>query len=133
MYRPIKSFLCLAVICICASGVFAQKAGEIARAKNYAAPAFQDSAELQAILSASIGEVLASTPGFKPDDLAATLIDLRDPAALKWANVSGEKQIYPASVVKMFYLAAIEQQLEDGKVTMTPELERGLHDMIVDS
>jgi beta-lactamase class A len=39
-------------------------------------------------------------------------------------------KIYPASVVKMFYLAAIHRQLEDGKINLTPELERGLKDMI---
>jgi hypothetical protein len=31
----------------------------------------------------------------------------------------------------MFYMNALERQLEDGKVTMTKELERGLKDMIV--
>jgi hypothetical protein len=33
----------------------------------------------------------------------------------------------------MFFMAALERQLEDKKVTMTAELERGLKDMIVDS
>jgi beta-lactamase class A len=52
---------------------------------------------------------------------------------LKMAEVRGDERIYPASVVKMFYMAALERQLEDGKVMMTKELERGLRDMIVDS
>src|SRR4029078_2637382 len=59
------------------------------------------------------------------------LIDLRDPAHLKWADVRGEQSIYPASVVKMFYLVALHQQLQDGKVKLTTELTRGLKDMIV--
>jgi hypothetical protein len=33
----------------------------------------------------------------------------------------------------MFYLAAISRQIDEGKVTVTPELARGLRDMIVDS
>jgi hypothetical protein len=33
----------------------------------------------------------------------------------------------------MFYMAALERQLEDGKIASTPELQRGLRDMIVDS
>jgi hypothetical protein len=33
----------------------------------------------------------------------------------------------------MFYMNALERWLEDGRVKMTPELERGLKDMIVDS
>jgi beta-lactamase class A len=79
--------------------------------------------------------VLRSYPdgGFKSEDIAATLIDLRDPKQLRWANVRGDESIYPASVVKMFYMAALEQQLQDGKVKSTPELMRGLKDMIVDS
>ena len=35
--------------------------------------------------------------------------------------------------MKLFYLAAIERQLEAGQVRDTPELERGIRDMIVDS
>jgi beta-lactamase class A len=74
-----------------------------------------------------------SKQGIKHEEIAATVIDLRDPAKMKWADYRGEEKIYPASVVKMFYMAALERQLEDKKVTMTPELERGLRDMIVDS
>jgi beta-lactamase class A len=72
-------------------------------------------------------------PAVKPEEMAATLIDLRDRDELKWADVAGERPIYPASVVKMFYMAALERQLEDGKIASTPELQRGLRDMIVDS
>ncbi len=70
---------------------------------------------------------------FKPEEIAATLIDVSDVNNLRWASINGEKPIYPASVVKMFYMAALERQLEDGKITLTPELSRGLKDMIVDS
>jgi hypothetical protein len=83
-------------------------------------------------LSQSVNEVVSSG-SFKPEELAATLIDLRDPANLKWTNINGDRKIYPASVVKMFYMTALERQLEDKKVTLTKELERGLRDMIVDS
>ena len=69
----------------------------------------------------------------KSSDVAATLIDLRHPNELQSASFRGGERIYPASVVKMFYMTALERQLEDGKLTMTPEMERGLHDMIVDS
>jgi hypothetical protein len=33
----------------------------------------------------------------------------------------------------MFYMVALHRWLEDGKIRLTPELERGLKDMIVDS
>lgn len=93
------------------------------------------SAELEDLLKSAVGAVTDPSNGknFKAEEIAATLIDVRDPSNLMWANVSGEKPIYPASVVKMFYMAALERQLEDRKVTLTPEMTRGLKDMIVDS
>jgi beta-lactamase class A len=59
------------------------------------------------------------------------LINVHDPKEFLTANYRGGERIYPASVVKMFYMNALERQLEDGKVTMTTELGRGLKDMIV--
>lgn len=108
---------------------------EIVTPKNYKPPVIVNSHQLQAILSSSITEVLDAFPGktFIPDQIAATLIDLRDPNSLQSANVRGNERIYPASVIKMFYMASLERQLEDRKVTITPEMTRGLHDMIVDS
>jgi beta-lactamase class A len=69
----------------------------------------------------------------KPNDPAVTLIDLRDPQHPATASYRGEEQIYPASVVKLFYLVAAQQQMEDGKLQDTAELRRAMHDMIVDS
>ena len=108
---------------------------EIVAPKGYQAPKLGSSTELDAVLKEAVDAVLDPATGknFKPEEIAATLIDLRDPQNLRWASVNGEKPIYPASVVKMFYMAALERQLEDGKVTLTPELSRGLKDMIVDS
>ncbi len=133
-----KALITLAALCLMMLQAHAQtvnKAIEITPSKTYAAVEFENSTDLQVILSASITEMMSSYPaqGFKADEISATLIDMRDPKALKWASVAGEKPIYPASVVKMFYMAALHQQLEVGKVTLTPELTRGLKDMIVDS
>jgi len=66
-------------------------------------------------------------------DLAITLIDMRDPARAVTASYRGNERIYPASVVKMFYLVAAHRWLEDKKIEDTPELRRALKDMIVDS
>jgi beta-lactamase class A len=115
-----------------------QKTGkdvEITAPAGYQAPKIENSADLQTILNGAVDEILKSNPSrpFKAEEIAATLIDLRDPGSLRMANYRGEAAIYPASVVKMFYMAALHQQLQDGKVTLTKELERGLKDMIVDS
>ncbi|MBE9202484.1 serine hydrolase [Synechocystis salina LEGE 06099] len=45
----------------------------------------------------------------------------------------GIERIYPASVVKLFYLVAMAEWLEGGMVKDSPELERAVRDMIVDS
>ncbi len=125
------------IFMLCAA-FFAQKAdrgGEVVVPKTYKPPVIEGSSKLQDILSKSVAEVVTSfsAKGFKPEEVAATLIDLRDSAKFQMAEVRGQARVYPASVVKMFYLAALERQLEDGKVTMTKELTRGVRDMIVDS
>ena len=141
-----KHIAIVSIVLVCASFtfVFSQKTArpvkspgsiEIIPTKGYSNPEIEDSPGLQTILNTAVGEVINAyrEKGFKMEDMAATLIDLRDPAKLKVANLSGDRRIYPASVVKMFYMVALHQQLQDGKIKLTPELERGLKDMIVDS
>jgi len=65
--------------------------------------------------------------------LSVTLIDLRDPQRLVTASFRGNERVYPASVVKLFYLVAAHRWLEDKKIEPTAELTRALRDMIVDS
>lgn len=106
--------------------------GEILRPKNYRPPELYRSEGLQTILDAAVRAMLARYDGkFRADEVAATVVDLRNPDRLQFASYRGDAAIYPASVVKMFYMAALEQQLEDGKILLTPELRRGLRDMIV--
>jgi len=45
----------------------------------------------------------------------------------------GLELFYPASVVKLFYLVAVQEWLEKGMIASSVELERAIHDMIVDS
>ncbi len=45
----------------------------------------------------------------------------------------GVERIYPASVVKVFYLVAVNEWLEKGMTFTSKELERAMRDMIVDS
>jgi beta-lactamase class A len=107
---------------------------EIVKPKNYTPLKVEQSSELQATLDSIVSDFIKSytTKPLKPEELSVTLIDLTKEQA-RGANFRGNVPIYPASVVKMFYMAALYQQLEDGKLMMTPELERGLRDMIIDS
>lgn len=65
--------------------------------------------------------------------LSITLIDLRDPQHPVTASFRGNERVYPASVVKLFYLVAVHHWLEDKKIQETAELKRAVRDMIVDS
>src|SRR5437870_7988264 len=67
------------------------------------------------------------------NQLSITLIDLRDPEHPTTASFRGNERIYPASVVKLFYLVAVHRWLEDKKIQETDELKRAVRDMIVDS
>lgn len=90
---------------------------------------------LQTLAAQVHASTLAAFAGRKlqADQLAVTLVDLRDPARPLRGSVRGDIPIYPASVIKLFYLAAVHRWLEDGKLADTPELRRAMKDMIVDS
>jgi hypothetical protein len=68
------------------------------------------------------------------DQLGITIARL-DRAARTYETGSfhGDVTMYPASVVKMFHLAYLAELLEKKKVQLTPELQRGVTDMIVES
>lgn len=134
MSPMIRSIVSVVVLCLTANVLSAQKTkhgGEIEKPANYPAPTLIASPELEAALTSAVRETLAANTAFKSDELAATLIDLRKPDVFTWANSGGDRRIYPASVVKMFYMAALERKLQDRQITSSPELERGLKDMIV--
>jgi beta-lactamase class A len=91
--------------------------------------------ELQVLVDRAVGKTLENFAAKKlgSNQLAVTLIDLRDPQHPVQAAFRGQEPIYPASVVKLFYLVAAHRAMEDGKLQDTEELRRGMRDMIVDS
>jgi Beta-lactamase enzyme family len=48
-------------------------------------------------------------------------------------NYRGAEKIYPASVVKLFYLVAVHEWLATGMIPASGELDRAIADMIIDS
>ncbi len=125
---------CVFILLSLTFGVAGQ-AAEIVKPRGYAPPALKASAQLKSIVDDAVARVVNDDrqDTIKSTEIAVTVIDLRDATRFHWAGYRGEEKIYPASVVKMFFMAALERQLEDKKVTMTTELERGLKDMIIDS
>uniref|UniRef100_A0A832H0E7 Serine hydrolase n=1 Tax=Oscillatoriales cyanobacterium SpSt-402 TaxID=2282168 RepID=A0A832H0E7_9CYAN len=93
--------------------------------------------------------VWAAFPGLARNQLALTWVVYDPPAPVNiggalspeefWKysprgfSYRGVERIYPASVVKLFYLVAIQEWLERGMVQPTTELDRAMRDMIVDS
>lgn len=88
--------------------------------------------ELDATLTRAIAKTIATHAGLDSSQIAATLVDLSGPR-IRWASVRGDSAIYPASVVKLFYLVATHHWLAEGRLADAPELRRAMHDMIVDS
>jgi beta-lactamase class A len=96
---------------------------------------FAHSPRLQSVVDRAVEGALEKFAGAKlaTNQIAVTLVDLRDPEKPVQAGYRGGDQIYPASVIKLFYLAALHRWMEDGKLKDTPELRRAMRDMIVDS
>jgi beta-lactamase class A len=92
-------------------------------------------ADLQKLVNSAVAAALKKFAplNLRSDELAVTLADLRDLKNPARADHRGDAPVYPASVVKLFYLAAAHRQMEDGNISDTPELRRALHDMIVHS
>ena len=100
----------------------------------HAAERAANDASLQRIVDDAVSATFKhfTSNKLQTNHLAVTLIDLRKPQARR-ASFCGEAPIYPASVVKLFYLAAAHQWMEEGKLKDGAELRRALRDMIVDS
>jgi len=92
-------------------------------------------ADLQPLLDKAVAETFQEFADKKlqSNQLAVTWIKLRDDAPPSTASYRGDAPIYPASVVKLFYLVAAHQWMEDGKIQDTEELRRAMRDMIVES
>jgi hypothetical protein len=98
-------------------------------------------------------QILAATwaafPGLARNQLALTWILYDEPVPVNTGGAltpaefwryemrgyayRGVEPIYPASVVKLFYLVAIHEWLDKGMLLSSAETERAIRDMIVDS
>lgn len=107
------------------------------RALAQASPSleFKVSPRLQTVVDRAVQETLVQFTAQKlaTNQLAITLVDLKDSNQPQRASFRGDVRIYPASVIKAFYLQAAHQWMEDGKLTDTEELRRAMQDMIVAS
>ncbi len=93
---------------------------------------------LEAWLAATVGRLAEARGGWDGAISVTCLIADSDPPGtgptrVRGASVAGHQCRYPASVVKLVYLAAIEAWLAQDLLGDGPELQRALADMIRDS
>ncbi|MBA3850259.1 MAG: serine hydrolase [Opitutus sp.] len=93
-----------------------------------------DSPGLQQAVDAAVAATRAefTAPELKAEQIAVTVVDLRGDGP-RWAHHRGDERHYPASVIKLFYLAYAHHLLETGALSDSPELQRALRDMTVES
>lgn len=74
-----------------------------------------------------------ASQNLKADEIGLTVLRLDASGHNERGDYRGDQEMYPASVVKLFYLAYLAHLLETQSVHDTPEIQRATHDMIVDS
>ncbi len=110
---------------------------------------FHKDESLEALGDRVLEATWAEFPGLARNQLALTWLVYDPPAPVNtggalsaeafWQysprgfSYRGVESIYPASVVKLFYLVALHEWLEQGMAQPSAELERATKDMIVDS
>ena len=126
-----KSRICLSAIVIATLtiSVLGQQRNSLAAAEASRATSLQE------LVNEAARTTLAKFADKKltESQLSITLIDLSDPQHPVTASFRGNERVYPASVVKLFFLGAVHRWLEDKKIQETDELKRAVRDMIVDS
>lgn len=133
--RASHALLLALLVCAMSDAATAQEARAPKSRPEAAQSSARPSSKLQRVVDEAARVALErfKEKGFAEKHLALTVVDLTDPARVEQASFRGAEPIYPASVVKLFYLAAAHRWLEDGRLKESEEFTRALRDMIVDS
>ncbi len=110
---------------------------------------FRKDLQLESLGDRILDATRAQFPTLAPNQIALTWIVYDPPAPVNtggalspeafWSHpvrgfsYRGFERIYPASIVKIFYLVALYEWVARDMVQTSPELERAVRDMIVDS
>lgn len=89
----------------------------------------QPQQNLDEYLRAIVLRAKVEFPKLKDDEVGISVEIKNGPSG----SYRGDQNMYPASVVKMFYLAYAMELFEKKKLQEHPELDRAIKDMIVDS
>src|SRR5579863_332479 len=94
-----------------------------------AACGWQHDERARKVVTAVLAATCARFPDLKSGDLAMTLVLPRGTGAGGFSH-RGDRPGYPASLVKLFFLAAVEAELESGRLAASRELGQALEAMI---
>lgn len=84
---------------------------------------------LRSRVERAAAQSLRDFPALEREDLAISVVDLTDPGIPARADFNGDVSFYPASVIKLFYMADIYLQRKQA----LGDVERALKAMIVES
>ncbi len=110
---------------------------------------FRKDEQLEKLGNSILEATWAEFPGLAQNQIALTWIVYDSPVpvntggalsaeefwkySVRGFSYSGVGRVYPASIVKLFYLVAVHEWLEKGMLQTSSELERAMRDMIVES
>jgi len=104
----------------------------LSQVKRMDSRGWRNDPKLAQILSGIVAATHRHFPKLGRRELAMTLV-IPDGEEPKGASLRGKEPWYPASVVKLFYMVAIEAWLERGRLSPSRELRGALHEMIARS
>jgi beta-lactamase class A len=81
---------------------------------------------LEVAIQRATEDTLKAYPKLGADNLAITIIDVTRPSTIQRADIRGDAPFYPASVVKLFYMAETYHQKKETET----DVARALHEMI---
>jgi beta-lactamase class A len=90
----------------------------------------QPSTLLQTWLHEEVEALRADDPALAKQTIRVAIIDLPSEGAPQLADWHGDSPVYPASVPKFVYLMAAYAWRDEGRLTIDPELDRQLQQMI---
>lgn len=112
-------------------------------------PFYQSNPQLTTLAEQALADTWAEFPNLQREQIALTWLVYDRPIPVNtggaitadelWKypvrgfNYRGDERIYPASIVKLFYLLAMHEWLEQGMASPSAELDRAIRDMVVDS
>ncbi len=92
---------------------------------------YQEDTALRQIAWPILNQVWKAFPNLERDQVALTWLIYDSP--LQGFHYRGDEVCYPASLVKLFYLVAVQEWLARGMILPSAELDRAIGDMIVES